>query len=55
MDVDLINKLTLELQMEMGKEHSDYTDSLWYAGVGSGGSRDDGQRVYDRQSQLLLR
>jgi len=28
MDVDLINKLILELQMEMGKEHSDYVQAL---------------------------
>ena len=28
MDVDLVNKLILQLQMEMGKEHSDYVQSL---------------------------
>ena len=28
MDVDLINKLILELQMEMGKEHRDYVQAL---------------------------
>jgi len=27
-DLDLINKLILQLQMEMGKEHSDYVQAL---------------------------
>jgi len=28
MDVDLVNKLILQLQMEMGKKHSDYVQAL---------------------------